>query len=234
MSGLCYCRSGKTFISCCGNPALNRPPPVGLHIIKGFFSKTECKKLIRLAKNQESTWLTLKDEERSLKEGRLIQRRDPNRVAKGVDFSSFSDVLIRMINASVTQKIEPIINAQIEFFELPQLLCYGPGGLYQSHADSEEFDATHNQWVKRFDRDISLLIYINDKFTGGGLRFDNLQYTYQPEAGDLVFFPSGHRYLHQALPVEKGIKYAIVTWMAVQGSDRVGFPPGLKLSPVRD
>ena len=75
---------------------------------------------------------------------------------------------------------------------------------------------------------------LNEYMDSGGLRFDSLQYTYQPEAGDLVFFPSGHRYLHQALPVEKGIKYAIVTWMAVQGSDRVGLPPGLKLSPVRD
>ena len=136
-----------------------------MHIIKAFFSKTECKKLIRLAKSQKSAWLTLTDEERSLKEGHLIQKRDPNRIAKGIDTFSFSDVLIKMISTSVTQKIEPAINVQVEFFEPPQLLCYGPGGLYQSHADSEEFNATHNQWVKRFDRDISLLIYINDKFT---------------------------------------------------------------------
>ncbi len=154
-------------------------------------------------------------------------------MVKGIDTSPFADVLIRMISAAVTQKIEPVINAQVEFFEPPQLLCYGPGGLYQSHADSEEFNAVHNQWEKRFDRDISLLIYINDKFTGGGLRFDNLQYTYQPEAGDLVFFPSSHRYMHQALPLEKGVKYAMFTWMAVQGSNRIGFPSGLKLSPIR-
>tara|TARA_B100000767_G_C19765655_1_gene537365 strand:- start:2233 stop:2415 length:183 start_codon:yes stop_codon:yes gene_type:complete len=35
--------------------------------MKGFFSKTECKKLIRSAKVQRSAWLTLKDEKEALK-----------------------------------------------------------------------------------------------------------------------------------------------------------------------
>lgn len=221
MSAPCYCRSGKAFVECCGNPAPNRPPPVGVNIYSGLFSKTECKKLVRFAEQQQSAWLTLRDEERSKQEGRLVQKRDPDRVCRGIDLSACSELIQEWINRAISQCIEPVMGQKIEFFEPPQLLRYQPGGLYKSHADSEEFDPSSQQWVKRFNRDVSLLIYLNDKFKGGGLRFGHLNYTYQPRAGDLVFFPSHHLYVHESVPIEKGIKYALVTWSAVVGSERI-------------
>lgn len=234
MSGLCYCRSGKDFLHCCGDPSPNRAPPVGLHIYSGLFSKSECKKMIRLAEQQRSVWLTLKDEERSAQEGKTVQKRDPDRVVKGIDMAAEQDRLVAWINRAIVGCIEPVINQAIEFFEPPQLLRYQAGGLYKSHSDSESFDSNSQQWVKTFNRDVSLLIYLNDKFKGGGLRFSHLNYTYQPSAGDLVFFPSTHRYLHESLPIKQGIKYALVSWSAVMGSDRITVPDTVRFSPNRE
>jgi hypothetical protein len=54
-------------------------------------------------------------------------------------------------------------------------------------------------------------MYLNDNYSGGGLRFPFLDYTYTPEEGDIVLFPSTFLYMHAALPVEEGTKYAAVT-----------------------
>ncbi|MGB1192627.1 MAG: prolyl hydroxylase family protein [Pseudomonadales bacterium] len=233
MSILCYCLSGKNFSDCCGDPSPNRAPPVGVHIYSGLFSKSECKKMIRLAEQQQRVWLTLKDEQRSEEQGKQVQKRDPDRVTQSVDMMEHKELVVGWMNRAIVQCIEPVIQQQIEFYEAPQLLRYQPGGLYKSHADSEVFDSQSNTWVKSFDRDVSLLIYLNDKYKGGGLRFNHLNYTYQPVAGDLVFFPSTHRYVHESLPIKRGVKYAIVSWSAVNGSSRVGAPNCLRFSPVR-
>ena len=162
MSILCYCLSGKKFSDCCGDPSPNRPAPVAVHIYSGLFSKTECKKMIRLAEQQQRVWLTLKDEERSAEQGEVVQKRDTNRVTQAVDMIEHKDLVVGWMNRVITQCVEPVINQEIEFFEAPQLLRYQAGGLYKSHADSEVFDSQTGQWVKSFDRDVSLLIYLND------------------------------------------------------------------------
>ena len=234
MSILCYCLSGKKFNECCGDPSPHRAPPVGVNIYANLFSKTECKKMIRLADQQQRVWLTLKDEERSAEQGKVVQKRDPSRVTQAVDMMEHKDLVVGWMNRLITQRVEPVIKQEIEFFEAPQLLRYQSGGLYKSHADSEVFDSQTNQWVKSFDRDVSLLIYLNDKYKGGGLHFNYLNYTYQPSAGDVVFFPSTHRYVHESLPIERGVKYAIVSWSAVIGSDRVGYPDSVRFSPNRN
>ena len=234
MSGLCYCRSGKAFLSCCGDPNPNRPPPAGLNIISGLFSKTECKKLIRLADEQGFEWCTLKDDEASAAAGKMVQKRDPDRVTQGVDMSVHKDLVVGWINRAIVNAIEPAIGRPIEFFEAPHLLRYQSGGLYKSHSDSEQYDAASGQWLKTFNRDVSLLVYLNDKFVGGGLHFSHLNYTYQPRAGDLVFFPSNSRYVHESLAIKRGVKYALVSWSAVEGSDRISAPECIKFAPNRN
>lgn len=76
-------------------------------------------------------------------------------------------------------------------------------------------------WRKAVDRDISLLIYLNDEYEGGELDFKRLAYTLRPRAGMLVWFPSDIRYEHMAKLVTSGRRYAIVSWAAASGVERV-------------
>jgi predicted 2-oxoglutarate/Fe(II)-dependent dioxygenase YbiX len=71
------------------------------------------------------------------------------------------------------------------------------------------------------DRDISLLIYLNDEYDGGELDFKRLSYTLRPQAGMLVWFPSDIRYEHMAKLVTRGCRYALVSWAAASGVERV-------------
>jgi hypothetical protein len=58
---------------------------------------------------------------------------------------------------------------------------------------------------------VSAVIYINDNYEGGDLKFprlDNL--VYKPKVGDIAVFPSNYIYEHASLPMQSGTKYCVV------------------------
>jgi hypothetical protein len=92
-------------------------------------------------------------------------------------------------------------NINMEYQEAVNFVKYGKDQHFAAHSDHGfSYVCT-----------VSSVMYLNDNYTGGGLHFPHLNYTYTPEEGDIVFFPSTFLYLHAALPVEDGIKYAAVT-----------------------
>jgi 2OG-Fe(II) oxygenase superfamily len=82
------------------------------------------------------------------------------------------------------------------------ILRYEGGQNYVSHLDH----GVHTP------RRLSGIGYLNDDFQGGELRFEHMNFTYHPAAGDVVLFPSGLPYQHAALPVTSGTKYSVVNW----------------------
>jgi predicted 2-oxoglutarate/Fe(II)-dependent dioxygenase YbiX len=86
-------------------------------------------------------------------------------------------------------------------------------------------DLKSQMWSKVIDRDLSMLIYLNDDYEGGELSFYKLNYQIRPRAGAVVMFPSDHRYLHQAEKVTKGVRYAIVSWASVRGIPKIAEKP---------
>jgi hypothetical protein len=92
-------------------------------------------------------------------------------------------------------------NIQMRYQEAVNFVKYGPGHHFGVHSDHGfSYICT-----------VSTVMYLNDNFVGGGLFFPYLNYTYQPEEGDIVLFPSTFIYSHAALPVEEGLKYSAVT-----------------------
>jgi hypothetical protein len=94
-----------------------------------------------------------------------------------------------------------LYNLKMNFQEAVNFVRYSEGQHFQVHSDSGfSYSCT-----------VSTVMYLNDDYVGGGLWFPHLNYTYQPEAGDIVLFPSNFLYAHAALPVEQGTKYSAVT-----------------------
>lgn len=94
-------------------------------------------------------------------------------------------------------------NIKMEYWEVMNFIKYGPGQHFQEHGDDGfSYRAT-----------VSLVGYPNSDYVGGGLYFPKLDLKIQPEAGDLYIFPSTFLFSHQALPVESGTKYSIVTML---------------------
>lgn len=83
------------------------------------------------------------------------------------------------------------------------LLRYSPGQYYHEHYDGGTETA----------RSISVLIYLNDDYSGGEIEFVNFNEKIKPKAGTIILFPSNYAYRHIAHPVLSGTKYVIVTWL---------------------
>ena len=72
---------------------------------------------------------------------------------------------------------------------------------------------------------LTAFLYLNDVEEGGGTNFPRLDITVLPKKGRLLLWPSvtdadplkvDRRTFHQALPVEKGVKYAANAWLHIR------------------
>ena len=97
----------------------------------------------------------------------------------------------RLENGSVFKGI----NENFRFYK------YLPGQEFKKHKDNVYFK---NEREKSY---FSLLIYLNDTFSGGETIFDNCQIS--PKTGSAVIFP--HELLHSGNLVNSGVKYVLRT-----------------------
>jgi hypothetical protein len=89
----------------------------------------------------------------------------------------------------------------LHYMEAINFVRYGEGQHFKTHPDSGP----------SYSCDVSTVMYLNSDYEGGELYFPHLDYTYVPQYGDIVLFPSSYLFAHAALPVKSGIKYAAVT-----------------------
>jgi predicted 2-oxoglutarate/Fe(II)-dependent dioxygenase YbiX len=211
----CFCGSGERFKRCCGNQASERKPPFGVQIIDQFLSAQERASLLHLADATPGKPFTVPD-------GKGGRMHDEQRVTEWVDFrDSHQQLLDDVVARAFEQQIIPMEGRNIAWYEEPQLLRYTPGGYYLHHSDAYQLVPEQRAWRKVVDRDISVLIYLNDGYEGGELEFKRLFYRLRPRAGMLVWFPSDVRYEHMAKPVISGQRSVIVSWAAAAGIERV-------------
>jgi len=98
-----------------------------------------------------------------------------------------------------------------------QLLRYDVGELYRTHHDMIEHQVTEQAGP----RILTAFIYLNDVEQGGGTHFEELNVTVLPSRGRVLIWPNVYdndpnkkdwRTIHEALPVEKGIKFGANAW----------------------
>ena len=90
-----------------------------------------------------------------------------------------------------------------------QILQYEKSQEYKFH-----HDAATRQEQKEYHRKISVIVYLNDGFKGGGTSF--VHKTYKPQPGYALIFPSNWCYPHAGEVVEEGRKRVAVTWYYVE------------------
>ncbi len=65
--------------------------------------------------------------------------------------------------------------------------------------------------------ELTLLLYLNDTFTGGATRFLDAGLEVQPRRGHVLLF--AHRVLHEGVAVESGTKYVLRSDVMYRGAD---------------
>ncbi len=200
-----------------------------LLVVPNYLSEEGCKELIAYADRVGGRPAPVGDVRENGKAG---NRQDAAFTADRIDIRADARIVERsaaMCRDIYTRGVGPYYGVTIEWFEMPHILRYPPGGNYIVHSDCENWDPERNCWVKGVDRDYSSILYLNSDFTGGALAFPNLNLQLHPRAGMLVTFPSDHRFIHAAKETLSGLRYAFVTWAARAGSGRVmkSVPPGI-------
>jgi predicted 2-oxoglutarate/Fe(II)-dependent dioxygenase YbiX len=113
--------------------------------------------------------------------------------------------------------INPFYEFEIKDSEIPQLLYYGVDGHYLPHVDGyaqwTNPDGTM-VWRKSVDRDLSLVLYLNDDYEGGEFEIwmggkDGFV-TVPREKGDVIIFPAF--LMHRVKPITKGERKCLVFW----------------------
>lgn len=215
----CMCGSGRAFGDCCGTTAANRRPPPGVMVMPGYVDRETCREWVDYLEGQPRATAQVLDRDRSTPD-RMVYVEDKARVCHEVKGGDLQQAL----NAAVSNaylEVAAMTNRTLLWMETPHILRYEPGGFYISHSDSCQRDEATKSWYKVNDRDLSLLMYINDDFTGGGLSFTKFNCRFAPNIGDVLVFPSDHRYQHCAHVVDSGFRYAVVSWASIKGVKKV-------------
>ena len=148
--------------------------------------------------NSEKEDLSVFDADKSNEHGETQwsidkQVRDTQHVSVDAVLPQVTDLM----NNIVHQVINPFYDIKVRDGECPQFLVYNQGGHYKPHIDGEGVWITPEQtkiWRKTTDRDLSLVLFLNDDFEGGEFYFPCLKIKITPEPGLLVCFPSNHHY----------------------------------------
>ena len=120
----------------------------------------------------------------------------------------------------VAARVENLVGIPTNNSENMQLLKYEVGQKYETHSDYSDAHIGRPQGV----RILTVFLYLNDEgLMGGGTNFPFVQnMTVFPKGGTAVIWPSvlndrpgviDERTKHQALPVEKGVKYGANLWI---------------------
>ena len=215
--GKCLCGKKLRFADCCGSSKTDRALPYGLILKKKFLSDDVADKLVGYAEKQStaSDWAIFTESDEGAQES-LSTVVNSDRVTSRIELGDKQSIIDKWIADVFYKLLAKHVGKKIRSFTTPDLMRYTRGGYYKAHSDADIFDPKMGIWKKVLDRDYSLLLYLNNDFEGGAVRFEHFNYTFFPEKGDLLIFPSDYLYLHEALLVTAGVRYVIVSWANVK------------------
>lgn len=215
--GKCLCGKKLRFADCCGSSKTDRALPYGLILKKKFLSDDVADKLVGYAEKQSTASdLAIFTESDEGAQESLSTVVNSDRVTSRIELGDKQSIIDKWIADVFYKLLAKHVGKKIRSFTTPDLMMYTRGGYYKAHSDADIFDPKMGIWKKVLDRDYSLLLYLNNDFEGGAVRFEHFNYTFFPEKGDLLIFPSDYLYLHEALLVTAGVRYVIVSWANVK------------------
>jgi hypothetical protein len=187
---------------------------LGLNLYRNVFSEQDSKRYINILESNLSG-----DKRYKWSEAKVTNSEVPIKKARdAVDFKYKQENLgprdetnseLIDLHEEIYQKLKYCIDdyarywgINVVYYEAFNFVKYeGAGTHFNIHADhGPAYNCT-----------VSAVIYINDDYEGGDLKFprlDNL--VYKPKVGDIAVFPSNYIYEHASLPMESGTKYCVV------------------------
>lgn len=101
------------------------------------------------------------------------------------------------LNGSIRKKMAEVLETlpDLQVIGYNRFLRQSPGQNMDAHID-ERNDVNNGS-----TREYAAVIYVNDDYEGGEIRYVNLDISVKPEAGSMLIFKTGPEYLHEVLQV---------------------------------
>jgi len=196
---------------------LIQPPPKQafsesprLRVLEGFASAAECQWLVKSARDRlgPATVVTPSGSQ-------TVRTARTNRA---VAFQwAETDVVTEVIRA----RISAATGLPLPLFEASQVLHYAPGQEFSSHHDYfDPQNPGHAEQLRRGQRIATVLVYINERYSGGETAFPAARLSFRGKAGDALFIANVGRSgsldpltLHAGTPPTAGEKWIFSQWI---------------------
>ena len=116
---------------------------------------------------------------------------------------NLDDAVFESVRNVITNYNNLIPTFRIDIDTGYQLLRYKEGEFYIQHTDS----------FKEQQRSLSCSIQLNEDYEGGEFALFDREMMIRTKPGSAIVFPSNFMYPHEIMPVIKGTRYSIITWL---------------------
>jgi hypothetical protein len=112
-------------------------------------------------------------------------------------------IVFDCVSKSVRKYSNIFSNFKISIDTGYNFLRYDVGDFYTEHTDSYDKE----------QRSLSCSLQLNDDYEGGEFSFFGRKIQYKCKKGSAILFPSNFMYPHEIVPVTKGTRYSIISWL---------------------
>jgi len=182
---------------------------LGLYVQSGFLTPQICKRTLQEMSEGPRAPAQITADGATATD-RAIRR------ALAVEVSPGTAAVVDAALAAVKPRLERHFALPLEGHEPPHYLVYEPGAFFVAHRDRPRNDASELS-----ARRVSVVLFLNDDFSGGALTFYDLiagdgwrgvGLPCEPAAGLLVAF--GSETMHEVQTVTAGQRCTIVSWFS--------------------
>lgn len=113
------------------------------------------------------------------------------------------------LHEEIYQKLKLCIDDYAQYWGI-NVVYYEAFNFVKYEGEGTHFNI-HADHGPAYNCTVSAVIYINDNYEGGEIKFPRLDnYVHKPRVGDIAVFPSNYIYEHASLPMKEGTKYCVV------------------------
>jgi hypothetical protein len=189
-------------------------PGIGLNIYKNVFSADDAKRYIKvlesnLGGNKKYKWseATVTNSINPIKKARDcvdFKYKQENLGPRDEDNQELLD-----LHEEIYQKLKYCIDDYAKYWGI-NVVYYEAFNFVKYEGEGTHFNI-HADHGPAYNCTVSAVIYINDDYEGGEIKFARLDnYVHKPRVGDIAVFPSNYIYEHASLPMKSGTKYCVV------------------------
>jgi hypothetical protein len=189
-------------------------PALGLNIYKNTFSATDANRYIDILESNLSG-----DKKYKWSEAQVTNSTVPIKKARDcVDFKYKQENLgardennseLLDLHQEIYEKLKFCIDDYARYWGI-NVVYYEAFNFVKYEGEGTHFNI-HADHGPAYNCTVSAVIYINDDYEGGEIKFPRLDnYVHKPRVGDIAVFPSNYIYEHASLPMKSGTKYCVV------------------------